>query len=431
MSQKKRNRRQRGSITVEAALVVPLFMFAFIAIISLALIARVECITQYAIDQTAKELSQYCYIADRAGLLKNASGESCTLDSTDDVIDAVVNFQDLTQKGVSDTVDAYKSGNVEDAIQKGQNTASSVREQGEAIYGQIKSFGGDNPVAAVKVLATSIASEAARNVASRVVAIPLCKALVPKYITKNTKSADDTLKHLGIEQGLDGLNFGMSSILKDGRTIQIVCIYKVKVMWFFGGEKYITVKQTANTAAWMSKKNQNSLEEVAKKVADTSKWDGNYGTEFVSETKKNDETHAVKSGVGIDLYNHSTNTFTEVHSMNVFNQTYSKHTGTGDKASDYTLNKSKIKSTVKSYAKKEEQNVKKIDEMIVLENGTEVQTAKESVKHRNMEMILYVPQEAKDNADSTKILDEIASEIEAENNVKVIIRYEDKAFTEG
>jgi hypothetical protein len=39
-------------------------MFAFVTIVSLATIAKVESTTQYAIDQVAKEISQYYYIAE-------------------------------------------------------------------------------------------------------------------------------------------------------------------------------------------------------------------------------------------------------------------------------------------------------------------------------------------------------------------------------
>lgn len=60
---------ETGSFTVEATLTLTLFMFAFLAIMSLSTIARIEGITQYAINQTAKEISQYYYIADKAGLV--------------------------------------------------------------------------------------------------------------------------------------------------------------------------------------------------------------------------------------------------------------------------------------------------------------------------------------------------------------------------
>ena len=53
----------------------------------------------------------------------------------------------------------------------------------------------------------------------------------------------------------------------------------------------------------------------------------------------------VKNGVGVDLYDQDSNTFTAVHSMNVFAASYSDYVRSGDgtKASDYILKREKIK----------------------------------------------------------------------------------------
>ncbi len=63
-----RKQNERGSFTIEAILSLSIFMFAFMAIVSLATIAKVESTTQYAIDQVAKEVAQYYYIAERVGM---------------------------------------------------------------------------------------------------------------------------------------------------------------------------------------------------------------------------------------------------------------------------------------------------------------------------------------------------------------------------
>ena len=57
-------------------------------------------------------------------------------------------------------------------------------------------------------------------------------------------------------------------------------------------------------------------------------------------------------GVGVDLYDQSTNTFTTVNSMNMFCPSYAQFNGTeGGEAdpSNYTFNRSQIKSTAKRY----------------------------------------------------------------------------------
>ena len=130
-----------------------------------------------------------------------------------------------------------------------------------------------------------------------------------------------------------------------------------------------------------------------------------------------------------DLQN--SNTFKSVHSMNVFSATYSdyqKVAANEKNPENYTLKKDKIKSVAKKYANSLLNNIDDIDENITMKDGTECQTALESVRHRNAEIILVVPEEAKADSDNLAILNEIASEIEAETGVKVSITYRDKAL---
>lgn len=48
-------KRQKGSITVEATLFLPLFFLAFVSIYSLISFTRAQLIVQYAADQAAKK----------------------------------------------------------------------------------------------------------------------------------------------------------------------------------------------------------------------------------------------------------------------------------------------------------------------------------------------------------------------------------------
>ena len=76
---------EKGSFTVEAILSLSIFMFAFVTIVSLATVAKIESTTQYAIDQTAKEISKYTYIASRANLLVHPKDSAeATVDSIDE-----------------------------------------------------------------------------------------------------------------------------------------------------------------------------------------------------------------------------------------------------------------------------------------------------------------------------------------------------------
>ena len=420
-----RNKSERGSFTIEAILSLSIFMFAFVTIVSLATIAKVESTTQYAIDQVAKEISQYYYIAERVGI---ANTDSSGVDEIDDAVQAIFDFTDKSTTVASNysSTTATDLGTMLDTFSGIGNDVNEVTAAAENVY---NSFGPifEDPKGIVSSLATMMVKEVGNELITKIIAQPLCKALVPKYIT-SSGDADAVLEKMGVVDGLDGLDFRMSSFLSDQRSINVVVVYQIKVNGFGIFDDTLVIKQTASTAAWVT---GTSLEAANDATSNWEKGDFERGKEYVDEIQGEHPHQAVEEGVGVDIYDQDSNTFTSVHSMNVFSATYSDYQKVAANEADpgnYSLKKNKIKSTVKGYANKLLDNINKIDENITLEDGTQCQTALESVQHRNAEIILVVPEEAKSNADNLAILNEIAAEIEAETGVKVNITYRDKAL---
>ncbi len=420
-----KNKSERGSFTIEAILSLSIFMFAFVTIVSLATIAKVESTTQYAIDQVAKEISQYYYIAERVGVA-NTGTEG--VKEIDDAVQAIFDFADKSSTVASNynATTATDLGAMLDTFSGVGNDVSEVTAAAENVY---NSFGPifEDPKGIVSSLATMMVKTVGNELVTKIIAQPLCKALVPKYIT-SSGDADAILEKMGIVDGLDGLDFRMSSFLTDQRSINVVVVYQIKVNGFGIFDDTLVIKQTASTAAWVK---GTSLKAASDATTNWEKGDFERGKEYVDEIQGEHPHQAVKEGVGVDIYAQDTNTFTSVHSMNVFSESYSDYQKVvaNEVAPDnYSLDKSKIKSVVKSYANKLLENINKIDEKITMEDGTQCQTALESVQHRNAEIILVVPEEAKENADNLAILNEIAAEIETETGVKVNITYRDKAL---
>ena len=420
-----RNRSERGSLTIEAILSLSIFMFAFVTIVSLATIAKVESTTQYAIDQVAKEISQYYYIAERVGVA-NTGTEG--VKEIDDAVQAIFDFADKSST-VASNYSSTTAADLGEMIENMPQISNDVHEVSAAAENVYNSFGPifEDPKGIVSSLATMMVKQVGNELITRVIAQPLCKALVPKYIT-SSGDADAILEKMGVVDGLDGLDFRMSSFLSDQRSINVVVVYQIKVNGFGVFDDTLVVKQTASTAAWVT---GTSLETANDATSNWEKGDFECGEEYVDEVQGENPHKAVKEGVGVDIYDQDTNTFTSVHSMNVFSATYSDYQKVASNDADpdnYSLKKNKIKSTVKGYANNLLDNVNKIDENITMEDGTQCQTALESVRHRNAEIIIVVPEEAKSNADNLAILNEIAAEIEAETGVKVNITYRDKAL---
>ena len=155
------------------------------------------------------------------------------------------------------------------------------------------------------------------------------------------------------------------------------------------------------------------------------------GKAFVNELQDETPSKAVKEGVGVDLYDKGSNTFTSVHSINVFSATYSDYQKVAEASNsieNYTLKKSKIKGTVKKYATDLNKNINKIDDSITMDDGTVKQIALASEEDRKAEILLVVPEELS-SSDKRMLLFEIASEIETETGVKVNITFRDKALS--
>ncbi len=426
-----KNKGERGSFTIEAILTLPIFMFAFLAIVSLASIAKVESTTQYAIDQVAKEISQYYYIAERAGLAYTSDSQEDeeNIAKIDSSVQAIFDFADKSSDLSSD-IHGTTATDLDGVIQQYRNVSedvTAVADAAEQIYATLGPIA-ENPKAVISSLATVMVKTAGQEIFSRIIAQPLCRALVPKYITSNG-DADEALEKMGVVDGLDGLDFRMSSFLADKRTINVVVVYQIKINGYGIFDDTLVIKQTASTAAWVT---GTTLQQAADAESNWEKSNFERGKAYVDVLQAENPNQSVKEGAGVDLYDQDTNTFTSVHSMNVFSASYSDYNKVSGDAADpenYTLKKDKIKATVKQYGNKLKSNIDKIDEFITMSDGTKCQTAKESVQQRTAVIILVVPEEAKQSGSNLAILNEIAKEIEEETGVKVSITYRDKALS--
>lgn len=73
--------RNRGSLTVEAMLVLPLVFISWLTIINLINIYYLQFSIQQALNSTAERVSEYCYLVDRMGQLDKMS-EILSMDSS-------------------------------------------------------------------------------------------------------------------------------------------------------------------------------------------------------------------------------------------------------------------------------------------------------------------------------------------------------------
>ncbi len=425
---------EEGALVIEAAFALCFFVFAFVLLLSLAVYATAESKIQYAINQTAKEISQYCYVLERAGLYKDQDNSG--LEPIDEGIDALNEFTSAVSDGYenasslsqnpaiqgeysAEQIQAILDGvdTVEDDFERIQSASAGLVEAGQTFV--------DDPKGIIMSLGKAALESAGSAVVSRVIAQPLCSSLTTKYIAASPGEADALLTSWGVlgadgePGGVAGLDFRMSTFLQDRRTINVVVVYRMKslIPTFFPFERSFC--QTASTAGWARGV---SLEDLPKGESPWTKPPMERGKYWVDELK-GEYGNAVEPGKGIDAYNQDSNTFYSYHSLNIFNASYSTYSGGNN--GQYTLNVSAIKSKLKSYGKTTLTNVSKVGQSITMADGTNVQTANNSVQQRKTTIVIVIP----DNATSADkaALNQIATDLKNELGVTVEYTYRGKA----
>ena len=122
--------KQKGSITVEATLFLPLFFLAFISIYNLVYFARAQLIVQYATDQAAKEVAQYSYILEKTGILESLDGLNTRAEDFEKEIAGLEEQLNVIQEAGENALN-------------GENVADNMVEAGKAgekVYDQIEGY---------------------------------------------------------------------------------------------------------------------------------------------------------------------------------------------------------------------------------------------------------------------------------------------------
>lgn len=263
-----RRSRQKGSLTVEAAIVLVIFIFGYASIVSVTSFIRAQMIIQYGITQAAREISSYCYLVSKTGIMDDSgrlnqeAGEFKK--STDNVIDTVVKLYDAVDQGtdhITSTVQEIPAnGDLETMLNSVQTAGDITQQEFQNMVSSANTMveiGSDyfsDPKAILKGLGALAKDEALSAAKSYVIAAPISKALVKKQIALYGEDAEgrDVLEKLGVVNGMDGLSFIGSTLFNDGESITVQVSYTMKVRYPGFDQKEFHFIQTASTKAWGS-----------------------------------------------------------------------------------------------------------------------------------------------------------------------------------
>lgn len=249
---------ETGAFAIETVLVLTFFMLSILAIMFMAVIIKVQASMQYAISQTAKEISGYYYLIDKIGLASVMAGTvpPDVAGYVEDANETIDNFATL----MATTADA--AGNVSEMESMNDLTAADLAAIGSDVK-EIKTLAGDLGDKLIKDIKGGDAKHQVLSVLklfgksmlnqslSVYVAPYVCQALMPKYLTSG--DIEDYCEASGLSWNTTDMDFSRSQLLLDGRSIKIDVIYTLNTKALTFGMIDLDMKfhQCASTAAWV------------------------------------------------------------------------------------------------------------------------------------------------------------------------------------
>lgn len=340
---------EKGAITVEATISLSAFMFAIVTILSVINICTVQAKIGVAINTTAKELSQYCYLysltglsESEANLRENGISDTAELNSVVQNIGTV--FDEIQNLGESPKYSDLDIQGALDIVESKIGSIENIKVAGSSLQDSLMVIAED-PKGLIMGIAKMAASDGLELAKSHLIAAPLSKGLCKKHLVNSSDgSVESYLKSLGIVPNaagsyLGGLDFSESTIFPYGSNeITVSVNYKVKIIALLPIDFEYEFTQTAITNGWLcgdssyksaedfvnsEESGNKNAEEIGELVANNSIWN----TATVSERSSLIRNLAIKdlqaegyektSGLtDVQLYNKAKNEFVMIASMN-------------------------------------------------------------------------------------------------------------------
>ena len=243
---------QHGSATIEAIVAFTGFLFVIFTLLNIINFCRAQMLISNAIDTVAKELSQYSYFYKMSGLQKfdssmqeNADVGANNINEVIGTVDSLYSTLAKTQTDVKENYTDLSNGIDEGTItaQSIQNALTELQNDTGDIKNAYSKIGAcfdnvsENPMTYMRSIVAIAGNEALDAIKSHAIAAPLAKSFMIKHFGATRQEADQRLKDLGIKDGIDGINFGMSTLFssseKNNELVHIVAYYKLEVVQLF------------------------------------------------------------------------------------------------------------------------------------------------------------------------------------------------------
>ena len=253
---------EQGYITIEATIVLSIYLFAFFMLFSFIHLCRAQMKLSIAVNNAAKEISQYSYLYGMTGLNESIGNLAVRADGEKEDYSTIASdlgklydqISRLQNGGASGISSAIKTMDVDNVYSQLDNAKSHTTEIASILKDKMK-----NPRETLMGVAAILGSGAAEEV-KNVVAENLAKALVKNNLKSSESDGDGEinafLHHLGIKKVgksyLDSIDFSKSRLYEKGTNeIKIIAKYQVQLLPLLNLDTSFEISQTARTRGWL------------------------------------------------------------------------------------------------------------------------------------------------------------------------------------
>jgi hypothetical protein len=268
----------KGSITVEAAIVVPIFICIIMSIVLLIRVVYIQGVMQHAINETAREISTYSYIYSISGIQKAHDNTQEKLDDNtglEEYFAQAVEAYNAVYKSTSQSPESNENYTIVDIslikerLDSLENSLDNSREEVLQVTKLIEDIFKD-PKKAFISMAYLIGDGSFNAFKTKYVSEPVATVFVKKFLNQDGVDANTRLISMSVVDGFDGLDFSQSKLFEDNKTVDIVVRYRIKNILPIKIIPDINLIQRSTVKAWLDGEDENAAD---KQNSGTNVWD--------------------------------------------------------------------------------------------------------------------------------------------------------------
>lgn len=339
-----------GSTTVEAAIVLPVFLMVVFSFAYLIRICYAYNMVQESLSNVARGIANMSYFyhvsgaKDYADELKDMADEAQNTlqEQKKTIINAFDSFNELIN-GVSEIGSTFSVDKLIDDFNDAGDAADGLTKLADSISG--------DPKAELDLLMTAFGQKLSYELTNKLVCLIAKHDLSNELLNMLGKSkGEDAASALGIKDGINGMSFDGSSVFGDKESLEFVVRYRVKPPVVFGLVPEVKLCNRVKVIAWTggrgaSVKGSGDEDGSSDDAKDESIWDSmdkdkNYMDRglaveklYIGELKQKNNKSGVKtfeasrySGIDAFTYDEETKTaqYYDIFTLNPFMKTYSQ-----------------------------------------------------------------------------------------------------------